>query len=235
MAELPTLTKRQREVYDFIQETIDSLGYPPTFREIGEHLGIRSTNGVADHLKALKRKGYLTQEGMKSRTIKPSKAAVAENEGGAEVVRAFMPNSQAVEIPILGRVAAGEPILAEEQAEGAVVVDSMLVGGSRSGRKVFALKVVGESMIEDGIHDGDFIFVQKRNHAEDGTIVVVMVEGEATVKRIYHEGDRIRLQPANATMKPIYVHRAEFRETQIIGIVVGVYRQLPGGQSVRHH
>src|SRR5690606_21199519 len=127
--------------------------------------------------------------------------------------------------PLLGRVAAGEPILAEEQAEGRVVVDAMLVG---NGEKVFALKGVGESMIEDGIHDGDFIFVSKRSHAERGDIVVVMIENEATVKRFYPEGDRIRLQPANSAMKPIYVDKKDFRDIQIMGLVVGVYRRLPG-------
>ncbi len=225
MPQLPSLTNRQQQVYDFIQDTIDSLGYPPTFREIGEHLGIRSTNGVADHLKALKRKGYLTQQGMKSRTIKPSKAAVASlgRVSAAGVMPAMIAGANLVNIPILGRVAAGVPILAEENAEGSVVIDAMLVGG---GKKVFALKVVGESMIEDGIHDGDFIFVQKRSHADDGTIVVVMIDNEATVKRIYREGDRVRLQPANSAMKPIYVQEDEFRDTQIIGIVVGVYRQM---------
>lgn len=130
-----------------------------------------------------------------------------------------------VSIPVLGRVAAGEPILAEENAEGSVVVDSFFVG---DGEKTFALKVVGESMIDDGIFDGDFIFVRKRSVASRGEIVVAMIEGEATVKRYYPEKNRIRFQPANTTMKPIYVRREEFRETQILGIVVGVYRRLPG-------
>ena len=124
----------------------------------------------------------------------------------------------------MGRGAAGEPILAEEHAEGTVVVDSVLVG---DGRKVFALKVVGESMIDDGILDGDYIFVRKRSHADPGDIVVVIIENEATVKRYYPEGDRIRLQPANAAMQPIYVHKRDFREVQILGVVVGVYRKLP--------
>lgn len=221
MIELPALTKRQAEVLAFIQKTIEKLGYPPTVREIGENLGIRSTNGVADHLKALKRKGYLTQQEMKSRTLTPTKQR-QKREGGAMPV--LIPKtSRGVSIPILGRVAAGEPILAEENAEGTVVIDSVLVG---DGRKLFALKVVGDSMIDDGIHDGDYIFVQKRSHADSGAIVVVIIDNEATVKRFYPEGDRIRLQPANAAMEPIYVHRDEFRETQIIGIVVGVYRRV---------
>ncbi|MEM6273638.1 MAG: transcriptional repressor LexA [Myxococcota bacterium] len=246
MADLPPLTDRQQQVLAFIQDRIDDWGYPPTIREIGEHLGIRSTNGVADHLKALKRKGYLTQEGMKSRTLKPAVHAVREkghSKGvpgaparsgrtgsrygpGDGTVPALVGRGEAtVSIPVLGRVAAGEPILAEENAEGSVVVDSFLVG---DGDKTFALKVVGESMIDDGIFDGDFIFVRKRSVASRGEIVVAMIEGEATVKRYFPEKNRIRFQPANTTMKPIYVRREEFRETQILGIVVGVYRRLPG-------
>ncbi|MEO1174120.1 MAG: transcriptional repressor LexA, partial [Myxococcota bacterium] len=195
-------------------------------------LGIKSTNGVADHLKALKRKGYLTQEGMKSRTLKPAApgATAQARKGARKAVRgdgtvpALVGRGGSTSIPILGRVAAGEPILAEEHAEGSVVVDSFLVG---DGAKTFALKVVGESMIEDGIFDGDFIFVRKRATANQGDIVVAMIENEATVKRYYPEGDRIRLQPANSSMQPIYVHKRDFRDTQILGIVVGVYRKLP--------
>ena len=240
MVDRPELTDRQREVFDFIQDRIKAWGYPPTIREIGEHLGIRSTNGVADHLKALKRKGYLLQQDMKSRTLMlvdepvsaKTESAIEDDEASEEprsnVVRALFPSGgsgRSIEIPILGRVAAGEPILAEEHAEGSVVVDQMLVG---DGKKVFALKVVGESMIEDGIYDGDYIFVRKRPNADPGEIVVVLIENEATVKRYYPEGDRIRLQPANSTMKPIYVDKKDFKQVQIIGVVVGVYRRLPG-------
>ena len=218
MDERPELSPRQKEVLDFIEARIAEWGYPPTVREIGDHLGIRSTNGVADHLKALKRKGYLTQRGkQKSRTLTPTRSK--------SVVPAIVPKAGGtLSIPLLGRVAAGEPILAEEHAEGSVVVDSVLIG---DGRRVFALKVVGESMIEDGIFDGDYIFVRKRSHADPGEIVVVIIENEATVKRYYPEGDRVRLQPGNAKMAPIYVKKSDFRDIQIIGVVVGVYRKMP--------
>ena len=223
MNDLPELTKRQQQVFDFIEDKIEEWGYPPTIREIGEHLGIRSTNGVADHLKALKRKGYLQQRGQKSRTLIPTAPASSKTE--AKAVSVLVPkNNGTIAIPLLGRVAAGEPILAEEQAEGSVMVDSFLVG---DGKKLFALKVVGESMIDDGIHDGDYIFVQKRSQAEPGQIVVVVIDNEATVKRYFPEGDRIRLQPANETMEPIYVNRSDFREVQIMGVVAGVYRNVP--------
>ena len=227
MTELPELTQRQRQVFEFIEEKIEEWGYPPTIREIGEHLGIRSTNGVADHLKALKRKGYLQQRGQKSRTLIPTApASTKKPSNGAQAIPMVMPRSgTTVSIPLLGRVAAGEPILAEEHAEGSVVVDSFLVG---DGKKLFALKVVGQSMIEDGILDGDYIFVQKRSQAEPGQIVVVVIDNEATCKRYFPEGDRIRLQPANETMEPIYVNRSDFREVQIMGVVVGVYRNVPG-------
>ena len=225
MDSLPELTDRQRQGFEFIECKIQEWGYPPTIREIGEHLGIKSTNGVADHLKALKRKGYLQQRGHKSRTLIPTEPAMSQSQAN-NVVPMIPPNSgSTISIPLLGRVAAGEPILAEEHAEGSVVVDSLLVGGNK---KVFALKVVGQSMIEDGIFDGDYIFVQKRSHAQPGEIVVVVIDNEATVKRYYPEGDRIRLQPANAAMEPIYVNKSDFREVQIMGLVVGVYRNMNG-------
>ena len=128
-----------------------------------------------------------------------------------------------VEIPIVGRVAAGLPLLAVENVQDTVHVDKFFIGQTR---EVFALRVKGESMIEDGIFDGDYIFVRKQLHAGAGEIVVAMIEDEATVKRFYPEGDRVRFQPSNPRLKPIYVSREDFRETQIIGVVVGVYRKM---------
>jgi repressor LexA len=127
------------------------------------------------------------------------------------------------EIPILGRVAAGQPILAVENVQDTVKIDKVLVGGHT---EVFGLRIVGESMIEDGIFDGDYVFVKKTPSARTGEIVVAMIEGEATVKRYYPEGDRIRFQPANSNMAPIIVRRAEFKQVDIIGVVVGVYRKI---------
>jgi len=141
---------------------------------------------------------------------------------------AAVSEGEAVEVPVLGKVAAGEPILAEENITDHVRIDSVLLG--EGGRKVFALRVSGDSMIGDGIFDGDYIFVRKQLQASSGEIVVAMIEGaagaEATVKRFYPEADRIRFQPSNPRLKPIYVNRDEFRETQIIGVVVGVYRKM---------
>jgi repressor LexA len=209
------LTGRQRQVYDFITRSIEERGYPPTLREIGAFMRIRSTNGVNDHLKALERKGWITREDLKSRALRPIDDA-----------RAHLPaetTGDMVDVPIVGRVAAGQPLLAEENLEGNVRVDRFFIGQNR---EVFALRVTGESMIEDGIHDGDFIFVRKQLTADRGDIVVAMIDGEATVKRYYPEGEVIRFQPANARMEPILVRRRDFRSVNLIGVVIGVYRKL---------
>jgi repressor LexA len=223
------LTQRQREILDFISASIMERGFPPTLREIGEHFSIKSTNGVNDHLKALEKKGHLRREDLKSRAMRP-----VLPDGNGEVVPLHRPrmgtnvemvstDDDMAEIPILGRVAAGQPILAVENASDTVRVDRVLIGGHR---EVFGLRIVGESMIEDGIFDGDYVFVKKTPSASAGDIVVAMIEGEATVKRYYPEGDRIRFQPANSNMAPIIVRRSEFKSVDIIGIVVGVYRKL---------
>lgn len=250
------LTDRQREILDFITASITERGYPPTLREIGEHFGIRSTNGVNDHLKALEKKGHLRREDLKSRAMRPTAmpmpsmspspgadvipfdrgrsfargTGVASATGGiggignVESIGGFDQDADdLVDIPILGRVAAGQPILAVENVSDTVRIDKVLVGGHR---EVFGLRIVGESMIEDGIFDGDYVFVKKTPSARPGEIVVAMIEGEATVKRYYPEGDHVRFQPANANMRPILVNRADFKQVDIIGIVVGVYRKL---------
>ncbi|MEJ7603201.1 MAG: transcriptional repressor LexA [Kofleriaceae bacterium] len=225
------LTLRQREILDFISSSIVERGFPPTLREIGEHFNIRSTNGVNDHLKALEKKGHLRREDLKSRAMRPvlpdgsgevvPLRRAPSGTGNVQIVSAH--DDDMAEIPILGRVAAGHPILAVEHATDTVRVDRVLIGGHR---EVFGLRIVGESMIEDGIFDGDYVFVKKTPSANPGDIVVAMIEGEATVKRYYPEGDRIRFQPANSNMTPIIVRRADFKSVDIIGIVVGIYRKL---------
>jgi repressor LexA len=211
------LTSRQAQVLRIIQESIGRQGYPPTIRELGETLGIRSTNGVNDHLKALERKGYLKREESKSRSLVP--VGVAPRR---EAVPAL--HDDFVDVPLVGRIAAGSPSLAiDEHVEDTVRIDRFFLGRNTD---VFALRVVGDSMIGDGIHDGDFIFVRKQKTAPTGEIVVAWIDGEATVKRYYPEGRRVRFQPSNPTMKPIYVSADDFRETQILGVVVGLYRML---------
>ena len=213
------ITDRQKEILTFIQRTTEERGFPPTIREIGEEMDIRSTNGVNDHLKALERKGFLTRGEQQSRSLVPTKRARMILGLGARKSDPTM-----LEIPLLGRVAAGAPILAQENVEDTVRIDSFLLGGN--GKEVFALRVKGNSMIEDGIHDGDFIFVKKAPNAATGEIVVALIEDEATVKRYFPEGDRIRFQPANKDMEPIYVAKSDFKQTMILGRVVGVYRKM---------
>ncbi len=225
------LTERQLEVLRFIAGQIEDCGYPPTIREIGEGLDIRSTNGVNDHLKALERKGYLTRDPVKSRALIPTPRAREALGGGraeSNVIALASRTSQRtgsrmVEIPIVGRVAAGQPVLAQERIEDTVQVDSFFLGTSK---KVYGLRVQGDSMIGDGILPGDYIFVKKQLHAENGEIVVAMIDDEATVKRVYFEADRVRFQPSNPRMAPIYVREADFKSTMILGVVVGVYRKL---------
>src|SRR5450432_4563412 len=209
------LTDRQREILDFITQSIAARGYPPTLREIGTHFGIRSTNGVNDHLRALEKKGYLQREDLKSRALRPV--------GVRGPVRASMSDEDFAEIPLVGRVAAGVPLLAVENVEDTVRVDRFFIGQTR---EVFALRVKGESMIEDGIFDGDYIFVRKQLQASRGDIVVAMINDEATVKRYYPEGDNIRFQPANAAMQPIIVRKRDWKSVNLIGLVVGVYRKM---------
>src|SRR5271166_6015362 len=225
------LTDRQQQVLHYIRQSIHDRGYPPTLREIGAHMGIRSTNGVNDHLRALERKGYLTREDMKSRALRPAPRVFGEQgpegehvPGGDHGAKVQPANDvDLIEIPVLGRVAAGLPLLAEEQIIDTVRIDRTLV---RGGREVFGLKVHGDSMIDAGILSGDYIFVRKQLTASRGDIVVALIGDEATVKYYFPEKDHVRFQPANKTMAPIYVRSTDFRPTMLLGIVVGVFRRL---------
>ncbi len=212
-------------VLDFIRESIADRGYPPTLREIGAKMGIRSTNGVNDHLRALERKGYLTREDMKSRALRPtSDSVVRANQlesinGAGDAAN----DDDMVEIPVVGRVAAGLPVLAEEHIVDTVKIDRGLL---RGGREVFGLRVTGDSMIDAGIFSGDYIFVKKVPTANRGDIVVALIGDEATVKYYFPEKDYVRFQPANKTMAPILVRAQDFRATMLLGVVVGVFRKL---------
>ncbi|HEX7669915.1 MAG TPA: transcriptional repressor LexA [Polyangiaceae bacterium] len=220
------LTKRQEQTLDYIRQSIEERGYPPTLREIGVFMGIRSTNGVNDHLRALERKGYLRREDMKSRALR----VVDQPDRSAPVAASSAPSGSSsaaddnmLEVRILGRVAAGLPLLAQENVVDTVRVDRMMV---RGGREVFGLKVTGDSMIEAGILNGDYIFVRKQPTADRGEIVVALIGDEATVKYYYPEKDYVRFQPANAQMAPILVRAMDFKPTMLLGVVVGVYRRL---------
>jgi repressor LexA len=234
------LTQRQQMVLDFIRSSIADRGYPPTLREIGARMGIRSTNGVNDHLRALERKGYLTREDMKSRALRPTAHANsnadpvgngngARNEVGHDglpvvaKLRVVSDDDDVIDVQVLGRVAAGLPLFAEEHVIDTVRVDRGLLKG---GREVFGLRVHGDSMIEAGILNGDYIFVRKQLTANRGDIVVALIGDEATVKYYYPEKDYVRFQPANKAMAPILVRAVDFKPTMLLGVVVGVFRRL---------
>jgi repressor LexA len=203
------LTKRQRAVYEFIRDKIQNRGYGPTVREIGERFRISSPNGVMCHLKALEKKGLIRREPNMSRAIQ---LATRDWPGDHEE-----PASERG-LPLAGRVAAGVLHEAIEQQE------RIDFGAMFAHRSLFVLEVSGDSMIEAQIADGDFVVVKKQKVAAPGQMVVARTEdGEATLKYWFPEKNRIRLQPANSAMKPIFVPNAE-----VLGIVVGVVRQLNG-------
>jgi repressor LexA len=211
-------------VLQYIESSISDRGYPPTLREIGNFMGIRSTNGVNDHLRALERKGYLAREDMKSRALRPTRASNGAGNGGNGYLHEVPSHdAELIEIPIVGRVAAGQLAEAIQEPEDTVRVDRVLLGGAR---EVFGLRVRGESMIKAGINDGDYVFVRKQIDARKGDIVVALVGEEATCKYYYPESDRIRLVPANDNMQDIVISKHDFRTTQILGVVVGLYRKF---------
>ncbi len=200
------LTDRQKQVLDFIVSHNRSRGYPPTVREIGEALGLSSSATVHVHLRNLERLGCLVRGSDLNRAITVSPEALSDRP--APPVRM---------LPVIGRVAAGQPILAVEDYEESYPVP----GDFMSGAEGFLLRVRGDSMIEDGILDGDMVMVRRQSDAENGDTVVAMVGDEATVKRLYREDDRIKLQPANPEMRPTY-----HKSVEIVGKVVGLIRKM---------
>ena len=205
------VTKRQQTVLDAVRTWIRKHGYSPSIRELGRLLGIKSLRGVTSHLDALARKGLLKRE-RRARSISLVDAVESIRHG--------------LRIPILGRIRAGEPILAQEHVEGHVVVDASWVGkgASTGGVAHFALKVHGESMINAGILDGDFVIVRQQPTAHNGDIVVALLDDEATVKRFFKEGERVRLAPEHPTMKPLVVTKPQ--TVTVLGKVVGVFRKV---------
>lgn len=201
----PKLTARQKQLYDFISKSILERGAPPTIREMGEKLTISSTNGVRSILNALIKKGYVKKTPLVSR--------------GIELAGEMM--SSVKHLPLVGVVPAGAPILAQENIEGSIAVDTSFLPSGET----FTLRVVGESMVGAGIFDGDFVVVRKQKTAEPGDIVVAVIGDEATVKRFYPESDCIRLEPENETFGPIVV---EFDTPgfYIAGKVVGLLRRM---------
>ncbi len=202
---MPTgrITKKQQQILDYIKEEILERGYPPAVREICEAVNLRSTSSVHSHLETLEKNGYIRRDPTKPRAIEIC-------DDSFQMVRTEM-----VSLPVVGQVAAGEPILAEQNIDSYFPIPAENVPSGQS----FALRVHGDSMINVGIFDGDYIFVNSVQTAENGEIVVALIDDSATVKRFYKEDDHIRLQPENDTMDPIIVDNCT-----IVGKVFGVFR-----------
>jgi repressor LexA len=206
------LNPRQREILEFLRNHSRNHAYPPTVREIGQAVGLSSSSTVQNHLNALEQKGHIRRDPTKSRTVE----VVGDEPAAATASRSFS-------VPLVGRVAAGGPILAEENIEDHIILGPEIAGGEDA----FALHVRGDSMIEAGIHDGDMVVVRPQRDATSGQIVVARIENEqtgeheVTVKRFFREAGRVRLQPENSALEPIYV-----RDLHLEGVVVAVVRVL---------
>lgn len=209
------ITKRQQAVLDNIEKHIREKGYGPTVREVCQDLGLSSPSTVHVHLKALEEKGYIKRDPLKSRSISLTYPVDIEGSEDANIIRPQF--DKVVNVPLVGRVAAGMPILAEENVTDVLALPTDIVGDSPS----FLLSVKGDSMIEAGINDGDYVVVKEQPVADNGDIVVALIDDGATVKRFYKEKDSIRLQPENSKMDPIIL-----TECAIAGKVVAVFRRL---------
>ncbi len=205
MSNTEQFTARRRQILDFIATTIEQRGYPPTVREIGAEIGLKSSSSVHYHLKQLEKEGYLTRDGSLTRALRVS--------GGDDSVE----RAGTTYLPLVGRVAAGTPILATENIERLVPTSAELFGTG----ELFLLEVQGNSMIEAGILNGDLVVVSQQPTADDGEIVVAMLNDEATVKYFHRHPDKIELRPANSAMEPIFAE-----DVQIIGRVRGVIRSM---------
>ncbi|MCW8850580.1 MAG: transcriptional repressor LexA [Melioribacteraceae bacterium] len=205
------MTNRQEEILKFIHDFIETNSFPPSYREIGSHFNITSTFGVKRHLDALIKKGYINIDSKSNRSISLTEASLLKFNSNKE--------NNSIEIPILGRVAAGYPILSEQNIEGTLFIDSSLI---KRGNNYFGLKVRGESMIEDGIFEGDTVIVKSQNVANNNEIVIAMVDKDTTVKRYSKNKTKIELLPANKDFKPITI--SPDNDFTILGKVVGVYR-----------
>ena len=210
------LGKREKAILKFIEKQIQINSYPPSVREIGKAVGLKSTATVHGYLAKLEEKGYIKKESQKGRTLKLLKGGLVENKNQTSM-KEFYSGKEMIEVPVIGKITAGEPILAVENVTDTFPIPIDFVGNSEA----FMLTVRGESMIEAGILNGDYILVRKQNTANNGEIVVALIEDEATVKTFYKEKDHIRLQPENSTMDPIIVP-----DCKILGKASGVFRKM---------
>ncbi len=210
-----TLNKREKAILKAIEKSVEAKGYAPSVREIGKEVGLSSTATVHGYLERLQDTGYIRKEDNKGRTLKLLKNS--EGEAVIDKKKDFYTDRELVDVPLVGKITAGAPILAIENITDSFPIPIDFVGNSES----FMLTVRGESMIEAGILDGDYILVRRQKSATNGEIVVALIEDEATVKTFYKERDHIRLQPENSTMDPIIVPNCE-----ILGKVIGVFRKM---------
>ena len=213
------LNAKEQRIFDFIKSYINENGFPPAIREIGRALDIKSTSTVHLYLNKLSEKGYIVKQNLKTRALK-----IAEDKDTKKEVKKKIDMEEEINsltIPLVGNVAAGAPILAEENIEDYIKVPTTFIRRTKFGQNIFMLKVKGESMIEVGIYDGDYIIIAEENVARNGEIVVALIGDEATVKTYYKEKDHIRLQPENKDMDPILV-----RDVKILGKVIGLYRKM---------
>lgn len=209
MIEMTKLSPRQQAIMDFIKHEVKSKGYPPSVREIGEAVGLASSSTVHGHLERLEKKGLLRRDPTKPRAIE----ILDQQPDSTDTFR-----TSATKVPVIGKVTAGEPILATENIEDYYPLPEHMVGDY----EVFMLRIQGESMINAGILDGDYVIVRQQQSAENGDVVVAMTEeNEATVKRFFQEKDHIRLQPENPTMEPI-----RLKQVAILGKVIGLIREF---------
>lgn len=208
MLSMRDLTAKQLAILQYIEDYIRQQGYPPTIREIGDEFKI-TAKGAYDHLKAIEKKGYIKSEKNRSRAIELLKTSSGQ---------APLAGDHVVNIPLVGRVAAGIPITAEENIEEYLAFPRSMLPGSDG---IFALRVAGDSMKDAGINDGDIAVIRKQETADNGDIVVALLEDEATLKYFYKEKKKVRLQPANKSYKPMMVD-----DVSIVGKLVGIYRNF---------
>lgn len=214
---MDTLKPREKEILKYMKKEITKKGYPPTVREICSAMNIKSTSTAHKDLERLEQKGYIKKDPSKPRALMLTD--IAMDDGNSVPKAPEIERPDVIDVPVVGRIAAGTPILAEENIEDSFPIPSRYVSGNN-----FMLTIHGDSMIDAGIHDGDYILVQQDNTANNGEIVVAMIDGfesEATVKTFYKEDGHIRLQPENPSLSPIIVDKAE-----ILGKVKGVFRYL---------
>ncbi len=205
------MTERQKDILTFINNFINTNSFPPSYREIGNHFNIKSTFGVKRHLDALIKKGYINIDSKSNRSISLTDKAMS--------IFNQIKENNTIEIPILGRVAAGYPVFAEENIEGSLFIDSSLIKGNE---RLFGLKVRGDSMIDDGIFEGDTVIVKSQKNANNNDIIIAMVDNDTTVKRYINKNSTIELIPANKNYEPIKVSNKN--NFTILGKVIGVYR-----------